>query len=95
MRPFPTRVASSGIIVLGNGHTDKLCKNGRTDRDAVRGGGADSCGPRNVILDKGSDPPTQRDTFEGEHVPAHGKVLGLWWVFSGDVALCQITLDTL
>jgi len=68
MRPFPTRVASSVIIVLGNGHTDKLCKNGRTDRDAVRGG-ADSCGPRNVILDKGSDPPHKGTLLRGNTCP--------------------------
>jgi len=33
------------------------------------GGGADSCGPRNVILDKGSDPPHKGTLLRGNTCP--------------------------
>ena len=43
-------------------HTSQLCKNRRTDRDAICA--TDSCGPRNLILDGGPDPPGEGN-FEG------------------------------
>jgi len=47
--PIATDITRSVSVCLCVGHTDKPCKNGRTDLDAFSG--ADSCGHRNHVLD--------------------------------------------
>jgi len=45
------------FVCLFVGHTDELCKNGWTDRDAVWG--ADSCRPKELCIDESRDLLTQ------------------------------------
>ena len=74
MRPIATDVARSVVclrVCLCVGRTDVLCKNGWTDRDAVRG--LTRVGPKNHMLDCGRDPPREGAILGS--FPAHWKAL--------------------
>ena len=75
MRPVVIDVTRSVICVsvcLYAGHTDVLCKNGWTHRDAVWRGWP--CEPKEPCIYMAVEIPTEKDNFGGD--AAHWKALG-------------------